>query len=65
MQKRYRVDKNTPYFQGNVILPILEVTQVLKRRIVSLVVVDTWTRRLAGLTKDMFEKLLLTAGILG
>ena len=62
--KRDRVGKYAPYFQGNVILPIPEVANILEPQIVS-VVIDIKNRRLAGLKKDTFDELLCTAGIPG
>ena len=63
--ERDRVGKYGLYFQGNVILPIPKVANVLKPWIVSLVVVDIKNRRFAGLKKDTFEELLRTPCIPG
>ena len=63
--ERNRVGKYAPYFQGNVILPIIELCEALNLQILSLVVMDIKTRRLTGLKKDTFKELLCTAGILG
>ena len=58
-----KVGKYVPYFQGNTILPIPEITATLEPQILSLAIIDIKSRRLAGLKKDTFEELLHTAGI--
>ena len=58
------VSKYAPYFQGNVILPIPEITEVLDPRIISLVFVDI-KMRFAGLKKDTLEELMYNVGIPG
>ena len=63
--KIYRVGRYGTYFQGNVILPISEVANVLESLSVSLVVFDIKNRRFVGLKKDSSEELLRTAGIQG
>ena len=60
-----RVVKDALYFQGNTILPIPEITDALDPRILSLVVVDIKTRRIAGLKNYTFEDLMRPAGIPG
>ena len=56
-------EKYAQYFQGNKILPIHELVQEVQPKIVSFVVSDLKTRRLAGLRKETFEVILKTAGI--
>ena len=54
-----RVGKYTSYFQGNIILPIPEITASLE-----LVLVEIKSKRMAGLKRDSFMELLRIAGIL-
>ena len=61
--ERDRVRKYTQYFQGNVILPIPEISKALEPQILSLVVTNLKTNKLIGLKKDTFEEILLTASI--
>ena len=56
--ERDRVGKYTPFFQGNVILPIPEISEALDLCIISLIVMDIKTRRFVGLKKDTFEELM-------
>ena len=56
-------EKYAKYFQGNRILPIPELIQEVQPKIVSFVVTDIKTRRLAGIKKETFEDLLKAAGI--
>ena len=56
-------EKYAHYFQGNKILPIPELVQEVQPKIVSFVVTDLKTRRLAGLRKDNCEELLKAAAI--
>ena len=58
-----RVGRFAKYFQGNEILPIPEIAEKIAPRVLSLVVSDLKTKRLVGLTKDVFEELLRKAGI--
>ena len=51
------------YFQGNRILPIPELVQEVQQKIISYVVTDLKTKRLAGIKKDTFEGLLKAADI--
>ena len=53
-----------PYFQGNTILPILDLVAAVEPKTLSLIVTKLRTRRLAGLKKESFRELLRTAGIL-
>ena len=55
--------KYTKHFKGNEILPIPEIVEKLKPRILSLVISDLKTKRLVGLNKETFEELLRKAGI--
>ena len=57
--------KYASYFQGNLILPIPEISDALDPRIISFVVVDIKTRIFADLKKDTFEELMCTEGIPG
>ena len=57
--------KHAPYFQGNIILLITEISEALDPYIILLVVVDIKTMRFARLKKDNFEELIRTAGIPG
>ena len=61
--ERDKVGKYVPYFKDNIVLPILGISDLLELGILSLVVMDLKTRRLAGLAKDIFEELLQTADI--
>ena len=61
--KKDRAGKYAPYFQGNRILPILELVEVVQPKTLSLIVTDIRTRRVAGLKKETFEELLKAAGI--
>ena len=63
--ERDRVGKYAPYFQGNVILPIPEISEALDPCIILLIVVDIKTRGFAELKKDTFGELMRTAGIPG
>ena len=56
-------EKYTKYFQGNRILPIPELVQEVQPKIISFVMTDLKTRRLAGIKKETFEDLLKAAGI--
>ena len=58
-----RVGRFAKYFKGNEILPIPEIAEKIAPRVLSLVVSDLKTKRLVGLTKDVFEELLRKAGI--
>ena len=58
-----RVGRFAKYFKGNEILPIPEIADKITPRVLSLVVSDLKTKRLVGLTKDVFEELLRKAGI--
>ena len=51
------------YFKGNEILPIPEIADRIAPRVLSLVVSDLKTKRLVGLTKEVFEELIRKAGI--
>ena len=51
------------YFKGNEILPIPEIADKIAPRVLSLVVSDLKTKRLVGLTKEVFEELIRKAGI--
>ena len=51
------------YFQGNRILPIPELVHEVQPKIISYVVTDLKTKRLAGIKKDTFEGLLKAADI--
>ena len=61
--KRDRVGKYAPYFQGNTILLIPELVAAVEPKTLFLIVTDLRTRRLAGLKKESFGELLKTAGI--
>ena len=61
--ERDRVGKYADYFKDNEILPIPEIAKDLETRILSLVVTDLKTKRVTGLKKKAFEKLIRTAGI--
>ena len=56
-------EKYEKYFKGNRILPIPELVQEVQPKTISFVVTDLKTRRLAGLKKETFEKILKAAGI--
>ena len=58
-----RVGRFAKYFKGNEILPIPEIADKIIPRVLSLVVSDLKTKRLVGLTKEVFEELLRKAGI--
>ena len=58
-----RVGWFAKYFKGNEILPIPEIAEKIIPRVLSLVVSDLKTKRLVGLTKEVFEELLRKAGI--
>ena len=58
-----RVRRFAKYFKGNEILPIPEIADKIKPRVLSLVVSDLKTKRLVGLNKEVFEELLRKAGI--
>ena len=51
------------YFKGNEILPFPEIADKIAPRVLSLVVSDLKTKRLVGLTKEVFEELIRKAGI--
>ena len=51
-------EKYAQYFQCNKISPIPELVQEVQQKIISFVVTDLKTRKLAGLRKDTFEELL-------
>ena len=55
--------KHEKYFQGNRILPIPELVQEVQPKIISYVVTDLKTKRLADIKKDTFEGLLKAADI--
>ena len=61
--ERDRMGKYTLYFQGDTILPILEIYRSLEPQIFSPVVSDLRTWRLAGIKRDIFEQLLKSAGV--
>ena len=61
--KKDRVGRFAKYFKGNEILPIPEIADKITPRVLSLVVSDLKTKRLVGLTKEVFEELLRKAGI--
>ena len=54
--ERDRVEKYPQYFNGNTILPILELNKEFKPLTVSFVVSDNKIRRLAGLRREAFEE---------
>ena len=56
-------ERSEKYFQGNKILPIPELVQEVQPKIISFVVTDLKTKRLAGIKKDTFEGLLKAADI--
>ena len=58
-----RVGRFAKYFKGNEILPIPEIAEKIAPRVLSLVVSDLKTKRLVGLTKEVFEELIRKAGI--
>ena len=60
--KRIR-EKYEKYFQGNMILPIPELVKEVQPKIVSFVITDIKSRRLAGIRKETFEDLLRAADI--
>ena len=55
--------KYEKYFQGNRILPIPELVKEVQPKIVSFVITDIESRRLAGIRKETFEDLLRAANI--
>ena len=55
--------KYEKYFQGNRILPIPELVQEVEPKIISYIVTDLKTKRLASIKKDTFEGLLKAADI--
>ena len=57
------VGRFAKYFKGNEILPIPEIAEKIAPRVLSLVVSDLKTKRLVGLTKEVFEELIRKAGI--
>ena len=61
--ERDQVDKYAEYFKGNEILPNPEIAKSIEPRILSLVITDLKTRRVARLKKEAFEEPLRTAGI--
>ena len=56
-------EKYEKYFQENRILPIPELVQEVQPKIISYIVTDLKTKRLAGIKKDTFEGLLKAADI--
>ena len=56
-------EKYEKYFQGNRILPIPELVKEVQPKIVSFVITDLKSRRLAGIRKETFEDLLRAADI--
>ena len=60
--KRMR-EKYEEYFQGNRILPIPEPVKEVQPNIVSFVITDIKSRRLAGIRKETFEDRLRAADI--
>ena len=56
-------EKCEKYFQGNRILPIPELVKEVQPKIVSFVITDIKSRRLAGIRKETFEDLLRAADI--
>ena len=57
------VGRFAKYFKGNEILPIPEIADKITPRVLSLAISDLKTKRLVGLTKEVFEELLRKAGI--
>ena len=55
--------KYIQFFKGNRILPRLDLVEVVQPKIISFIVTDLKTRRLAGIKKDTFEEQLKAAGI--
>ena len=55
--------KYAPYFQGNTILSIPEITEALDPHIILPVIVNIKMRRFVELKKDSFKDLMHTAGI--
>ncbi len=55
--------KYEKYFEGNRIRPIPELVNEVQPKIISFVVTDLKSRRLAGIKKDIFEGLLRAADI--
>ena len=55
--------KYAKFFVGNRILPIPELVEMVQPKIISFIITDLKTRRLAGIKKETFEELLKTAGI--
>ena len=53
---RDKVGKYVPFFQGNVILPIPEISEALFLRIIPLVFVDIKTGRFVGLKKILSRR---------
>ena len=58
-----RLLKTKKFFVGNRILPIPELVEIAQLKIISFIITDLKTRRLAGIKKETFEELLKTAGI--
>ena len=56
-------EKYEKYFQGNRILPIPELVKEVQQKIVSFVITDIKSRRLAEIRKETFEDLLRAADI--
>ena len=56
-------EKYEKYFQGNRILPTPELVKEVQPKIVSFVITDIKSRRLAGIRKETFEDLLRAADI--
>ena len=55
--------KYDQYFKGKIFLPILELVEAVQPKIISFIITDLKTRRLAGIQKDTFEELIKAAGI--
>ena len=55
--------KYAKFFVGNRILPIPVLVEIVQPKIISFIITDLKTRRLSGIKKATFEKLLRAAGI--
>ena len=55
--------KYAQYFQGNRILPILELIKKVENKTLSVIITDIKTMRLAAIRKETFEELLRAVGI--
>ena len=62
---RDRAEKYADYFKEGEILPMPELLEEVEPKILSFVVTDLKTKRLAGLKKETFEDLLKSANIPG